>query len=124
MGVALSQIWGKALPDTKVTVQSTKASAENLNLLQAGRGEMALVLGDALFRSQIMATIESVEGVSNCSLVISPLLVDGDGNAATAARTVRAADDSIRRISARPEQLLYLDKALSQITVSSHEWSL
>jgi TRAP transporter TAXI family solute receptor len=48
MGVALSQIWGKALPDTKVTVQSTKASAENLNLLQAGRGEMALVLGDAL----------------------------------------------------------------------------
>ncbi|MEO7851813.1 MAG: TAXI family TRAP transporter solute-binding subunit [Rubrivivax sp.] len=48
MGVALSQIWGKALPDYKVTVQSTKASAENLNLLQAGRGEMALVLGDAL----------------------------------------------------------------------------
>jgi TRAP transporter TAXI family solute receptor len=48
MGVALSQIWGKALPDTKVTVQSTKASAENLNLLQAGRGEMALTLGDAL----------------------------------------------------------------------------
>jgi TRAP transporter TAXI family solute receptor len=48
MGVALSQIWGKALPDAKVTVQSTKASAENLNLLQAGRGEMALTLGDAL----------------------------------------------------------------------------
>jgi TRAP transporter TAXI family solute receptor len=48
MGVALSQIWGKALPDTKVTVQSTKASAENLNLLQSGRGEMALTLGDAL----------------------------------------------------------------------------
>ncbi len=48
MGVALSQIWGKVLPDAKVTVQSTKASAENLNLLQAGRGEMALVLGDAL----------------------------------------------------------------------------
>ncbi len=48
MGVALSQVWGKALPDYKVTVQSTKASAENLNLLQAGRGEMALVLGDAL----------------------------------------------------------------------------
>ncbi len=48
MGVALSQIWGRVLPDAKVTVQSTKASAENLNLLQAGRGEMALVLGDAL----------------------------------------------------------------------------
>ncbi len=48
MGVALSQIWSRVLPDAKVTVQSTKASAENLNLLQAGRGEMALVLGDSL----------------------------------------------------------------------------
>ncbi len=48
MGVALSQIYAKVLPDAKVTVQSTKASAENLNLLQAGRGEIALTLGDAL----------------------------------------------------------------------------
>ncbi len=48
LGVALSQIYAKVLPDAKVTVQSTKASAENLNLLQAGRGEIALVLGDAL----------------------------------------------------------------------------
>ena len=48
MGVALSQIWGKALPDAKVTVQATKASAENLNLLQAGRGEIAFTLGDSL----------------------------------------------------------------------------
>lgn len=48
MGVALSQIYGKALPDAKVTVQSTKASAENLNLLQAGRGEIAFTLADAL----------------------------------------------------------------------------
>jgi uncharacterized protein len=48
LGVALSQIYAKALPDTKVTVQSTKASAENLNLLQAGRGEIAFTLADAL----------------------------------------------------------------------------
>jgi TRAP transporter TAXI family solute receptor len=48
MGVALSQLYGKALPDAKVTVQSTKASAENLNLLQAGRGEIAFTLADAL----------------------------------------------------------------------------
>ena len=48
MGVALSQIYGKAMPDAKVSVQSTKASAENLNLLQAGRGEIAFTLGDAL----------------------------------------------------------------------------
>lgn len=48
LGVALSQLYGRVLPDAKVTVQSTKASAENLNLLQAGRGEIAFSLGDAL----------------------------------------------------------------------------
>ena len=48
LGVSLTQIYGKAIPSVKSTVQSTKASAENLNLLQAGRGEIALTLGDAL----------------------------------------------------------------------------
>jgi len=47
LGVALSQIYGKALPDAKVSVQSTKASVENLNLLQAGRGELAFSLSDS-----------------------------------------------------------------------------
>ncbi len=48
LGVALSQIYGKAMPAAKISVQATKASAENLNLLQAGRGEIAFTLGDAL----------------------------------------------------------------------------
>ncbi|MBW7859667.1 MAG: TAXI family TRAP transporter solute-binding subunit [Rhodocyclaceae bacterium] len=48
LGVALSKLYGDALPDAKVSVQSTKASAENLNLLQAGRGEVAFSLGDAV----------------------------------------------------------------------------
>ncbi|HAL38111.1 MAG TPA: C4-dicarboxylate ABC transporter, partial [Polaromonas sp.] len=48
LGVALSQIYGKAIPAAKATVQATKASAENLNLLQAGRGEIGFTLGDAL----------------------------------------------------------------------------
>ena len=48
LGVALSQIYGKAMPNAKATVQATKASAENLNLLQAGRGEIGFTLGDAL----------------------------------------------------------------------------
>jgi TRAP transporter TAXI family solute receptor len=48
LGVALGQIYGKALPDTKTSVQATKASVENLNLLQAGRGELAFTLGDSL----------------------------------------------------------------------------
>jgi hypothetical protein len=48
LGVALSQVFSKAIPDAKSSVQATKASAENLNLLQAGRGEIAFTLGDAL----------------------------------------------------------------------------
>src|SRR5450830_1009141 len=48
LGVALSQIYTKAIPDAKSAVQATKASAENLNLLQAGRGEIAFTLGDSL----------------------------------------------------------------------------
>src|SRR5664279_3666111 len=48
LGVALSQIYGKAIPDAKTAVQATKASAENLNLLQAGKGEIGFTLGDAL----------------------------------------------------------------------------
>src|SRR5581483_11869527 len=48
VGVALSQIYGKALPDAKVQVQATQASAENLALLESGKGEVAFTLGDAL----------------------------------------------------------------------------
>ncbi|MDP2132125.1 MAG: TAXI family TRAP transporter solute-binding subunit, partial [Sulfuritalea sp.] len=48
MGVALSQIYGKAMPGVKTSAQVTKASVENLNLLQAGRGEIAFTLGDSL----------------------------------------------------------------------------
>jgi TRAP transporter TAXI family solute receptor len=36
------------MPDAKTSVQATKASVENLNLLQAGRGEIAFTLGDSL----------------------------------------------------------------------------
>jgi TRAP transporter TAXI family solute receptor len=46
LGVALTQLYGKVMPEAKTSVQATKASAENLNLLQAGRGEVAFSLGD------------------------------------------------------------------------------
>ncbi len=48
LGVALSNIYSKSLPNSKSAVQATKASVENLNLLQAGRGEIAFTLGDSL----------------------------------------------------------------------------
>ncbi len=48
LGVALANNIGKAMPAVKTSVQATKASVENLNLLQAGRGEVAFTLGDSL----------------------------------------------------------------------------
>jgi TRAP transporter TAXI family solute receptor len=48
IGVALSQIFAKDIPNVRSTAQVTKASAENLNLLQAGRGELALALADSV----------------------------------------------------------------------------
>lgn len=48
VGGALSKIYSDALPDAKVQVQSTKASVENLNLLQEGKGEIGFALGDSV----------------------------------------------------------------------------
>ena len=48
LGVALANVIGKAMPSLKTSVQATKASVENLNLLQAGRGEIAFTLGASL----------------------------------------------------------------------------
>jgi hypothetical protein len=48
VGVALSQIYAKDIPNVRSTAQVTRASAENLNLLQSGRGEVAFTLADAL----------------------------------------------------------------------------
>lgn len=48
VGVAMSQIYGDKIPGSKTQVQATKASVENLQLLQQGRGEIALALGDAV----------------------------------------------------------------------------
>jgi TRAP transporter TAXI family solute receptor len=48
LGVALSKIYADNIPDVRTSVQSTKASVENLNLIQRGRGEVGLALGDSV----------------------------------------------------------------------------
>jgi TRAP transporter TAXI family solute receptor len=48
LGVAMSKIYAEKIKDSKPSVQSTKASVENLNLIQSGRGEIAFTLGDTL----------------------------------------------------------------------------
>ncbi|MGE0502759.1 MAG: TAXI family TRAP transporter solute-binding subunit [Rhizobiaceae bacterium] len=48
LGVALAKIYGEKIEGVQTQVQSTKASVENLNLLQQGRGEIAFALGDSV----------------------------------------------------------------------------
>jgi uncharacterized protein len=48
LGVGLSKIYAEKIDGVRTQVQSTKASVENLNLLQQGKGELALALGDSV----------------------------------------------------------------------------
>ncbi|MGB6119679.1 MAG: TAXI family TRAP transporter solute-binding subunit [Mesorhizobium sp.] len=54
LGVALSEIYAKGIDGSRTQVQATKASVENLNLLQQGKGEIGFSLGDSV--------IEAVKG--------------------------------------------------------------
>ena len=48
LGVALAKIYGDNISGVRTSTQATKASVENLNLLQGGKGEIAFTLGDSL----------------------------------------------------------------------------
>src|SRR3982075_2657171 len=48
LGVAIGKIYSDKIPNVKTQVQATKASVENLILLQNGKGEIAFTLGDSL----------------------------------------------------------------------------
>jgi uncharacterized protein len=48
LGVAIGKIYSDKIANVKTQVQATKASVENLVLLQQGRGEIAFALGDSL----------------------------------------------------------------------------
>jgi TRAP transporter TAXI family solute receptor len=48
LGLALQKIFARDLPNSKVSVISTQATVENLNLLQQGKGQLALAQGDIL----------------------------------------------------------------------------
>jgi TRAP transporter TAXI family solute receptor len=48
LGVAISKVLTDEVPGTRPSVQATKGSVENLNSIQAGKGEIAFTLGDSL----------------------------------------------------------------------------
>ncbi|TCT05620.1 TAXI family TRAP transporter solute-binding subunit [Aquabacter spiritensis] len=48
LGVAISKVLTEKVKDTRPSVQATKASVENLVLIQGGKGEIAFTLADSL----------------------------------------------------------------------------
>ncbi|WP_119678422.1 TAXI family TRAP transporter solute-binding subunit [Indioceanicola profundi] len=48
LGVSLAKIYADSIKGINTNAQATKASVENLNLLQAGRGEVGFALGDSV----------------------------------------------------------------------------
>ncbi len=48
LGVALSKVFTEKVQGSRPSVQATKASVENLTLLQQGKGEIGFTLGDSL----------------------------------------------------------------------------
>jgi TRAP transporter TAXI family solute receptor len=48
LGVAISKVLTDKVAGTRPSVQATKGSVENLNLIQSGKGEVAFTLGDSL----------------------------------------------------------------------------
>ena len=90
--MALSNIYAKAIPDAKSSVQATKASVENLNLLQAGRGEIAFTLGDAVSLAWagnadagFPAKLDKLRGVAGIYPNYIQIVASGDANIGTIA---------------------------------------
>jgi hypothetical protein len=48
LGAAMAKLFTDKIPGSRPSVQATKASVENLNLVQQGKGEIAFTLGDSL----------------------------------------------------------------------------
>ena len=71
LGVALSKIFADKVPGRRPSVQATKASVENLTLLQQGKGEIGFTLGDSLAPAG-PATRKPASRASSTSCAASP----------------------------------------------------
>jgi len=62
LGVAISKVLTDKVDGTRPSVQATKGSVENLNLIQAGKGEVAFTLGDSLAAAVLGSTDAGFKG--------------------------------------------------------------
>jgi hypothetical protein len=80
-------------------------------------------LGQALFRSNIIALIEEVEGVENAHCKIIGAYLPAK-EIALNTQTFKGSDGEIRKISIQPEQLLYLDTDIYALDIISQNFEL
>jgi TRAP transporter TAXI family solute receptor len=62
LGVAISKLLSDKVEGARPSVQATKGSVENLNLIQAGKGEIAFTLGDSLAAAVVGNTDAGFKG--------------------------------------------------------------
>jgi hypothetical protein len=76
-------------------------------------------LGRALYRSQVVQTVESVTGVASCHCRINPTgFRDESGDPAAPLRVTTGADGVIRKVTPFEPQVIYLDADRSRINLS------
>ena len=91
--------------------------------LQNGLALKQRRLGQPLFRSEVIALLEQVEGVENghCEILATPY----PGMSADSRPRLHKADDGgIRRVSVKPHQLLYLDVELYPLQISTLQYEI
>ena len=78
-------------------------------------------LGQPLFRSEIIALLEQVEGVENghCDILS---IIDEAGNSDNGAHLYCARDGKIRKVTIKPQQLLYLDAVRQPLQIVSLDY--
>ena len=82
-------------------------------------------LGKPLYRSDVFAVVEGVEGVANCRCEINPNgFRDATGASITPKQVARGAEGMIRRVSVAEMQVIYMDQALSVLEIATQAFSL
>ncbi|MEN8177720.1 MAG: hypothetical protein ABFS39_03790 [Pseudomonadota bacterium] len=118
------------LLDLKISIMVDEAAFDKKQVelavreqLQTGLALKQRRLGQPLFRSEVIALLEEVEGVENghCEILATPyagMSVD------SRPRLHKADDGGIRRVSVKPHQLLYLDADVHEPVVSTRQYEI
>ena len=81
--------------------------------------------GTTLYRSQLYKVVESVAGMENCYCAMLPdAFLDQYGVAVSPQAVLAGPDGDLKRVTALPQQVIYLDELLSTITITTEEYSL